>query len=451
MRLRQGRSGDRKLLWLFVLSNGVFLVDSFAQIAWKRPSTHWCKTLRSTQDDTRRRSRRKTPLDLGSTLSDNVDNVVDRLVANDVDFQAKLTEIRDQMRLAMLQSDDQGRQPRSKQREGLSRFHQSILDRSYGRQRFVTGKFPLLVSVKENPTKRWLANADTGTAQLLLNGTAVDTSLASFDRFQWLDDEERDELAERYSMVSLELVGEINIKKPGYVNLMPSNAAGSSAAVRRTISQSKGWNKWKNSELYEQLAYEYVGTREEESPRERLWITGFSLASPKGFLHSLDTDTGNFESVDARTARSVLWPNESNAVPRSLLGGDDDDGDKTFKHRDALLVSDGFLVPGKDRGGLYVVQCPGNPDAEWTVCLTASSENWFYHRAVWVDLTGDGRKSILTARARTPVTGGDSGGQLVWLEAPQPHRYDEATGTPLAEDGTVFDPFSARHTPWKTR
>ena len=29
-------------------------------------------------------------------------------------------------------------------------------------------------------------------------------------------------------------------------------------------------------------------------------------------------------------------------------------------------------------------------------------EGWFYHRSIWIDLTGDGRESILTARAKRP-------------------------------------------------
>lgn len=79
-----------------------------------------------------------------------------------------------------------------------------------------------------------------------------------------------------------------------------------------------------------------------------------------------------------------------------------------------------------------------------------------------MDLTGDGRKSILTARAklRKPkrnkhnLIEEDSrpkNGQLVWLEMPEPHHFDESTGTPLEQDGTTFDPFSARHLPWKER
>lgn len=77
-------------------------------------------------------------------------------------------------------------------------------------------------------------------------------------------------------------------------------------------------------------------------------------------------------------------------------------------------------------------------------------------------MTGDGRKSILTARAKLrKVKGKDShaldedfrpkNGQLVWLEMPKPHHFDEATGTPLEKDGTAFDPFSSRHIPWTER
>jgi hypothetical protein len=33
----------------------------------------------------------------------------------------------------------------------------------------------------------------------------------------------------------------------------------------------------------------------------------------------------------------------------------------------------------------------------------------------------------------------------------KPHHYDEATGTPLEDDGTAFDPFCSRLLPWKER
>lgn len=79
-----------------------------------------------------------------------------------------------------------------------------------------------------------------------------------------------------------------------------------------------------------------------------------------------------------------------------------------------------------------------------------------------MDLTSDGRKSILAARAKVPsILNGNNGaqedgralgvGELVWLERPQPHSFDKDNGTPLDVDGNVFDPFSDSNTPWKLR
>lgn len=81
------------------------------------------------------------------------------------------------------------------------------------------------------------------------------------------------------------------------------------------------------------------------------------------------------------------------------------------------------------------------------------------NKAVWIDLKGDGRQSILCARATTTTDDNDNEhssrttttGELVWLERPLPHSYDESTGAPLEEDGSDFDPFSLRHAPWKLR
>lgn len=200
-------------------------------------------------------------------------------------------------------------------------------------------------------------------------------------------------------------------------------------------------------------------------------------------------DAGKLVSVNERSSSAMRWPNEVNYVPASFFHNGSDR--ERMSHLDALLVCDGFLVPGKDQGGVYLVKNPGNPKSEWTVCLSESnseSDRWFYHRAVWVDLTGDGtfprkeapfqnciystddsfllvstgRQSVLTCRARvTTALGGDpangvtSGllkkGELLWLEMPKPHSFDPDTGTPLEDDGTIFDPLSSRNLPWKTR
>ena len=367
--------------------------------------------------------------------------------------------------------------------DGLSKYHQSILSRMVAdRQRFVTGKYPVICEVAETPTLKWLGlggggggggggtnNNNRATCQLLVNGTSVDRSLASYDRFQWLDDEEREELREKCALVSWELLAVISISKPGYVNIMPGTGAGSTAASLRFLDSTPRWERWK-------LGGQVLDELEDRVSRERLWVTGFSLTGRAGILNSIDTNSGHIESVNKRTAESLLWPNEVSPVPSQFISSSTKiPSVSTTAHtntnllRDAVLVSDGFLVPGKDRGGIYVVKQPGNPNTEWNVCLTGQqrSERWFYHRSVWVDLTGDGRKSILTARATSPLGSSNNNnnndnsdgsapkkptsGQLVCLEMPKPYRIDEATGTPLERDGTVFDPLNPEHLPWKTQ
>ena len=211
-------------------------------------------------------------------------------------------------------------------------------------------------------------------------------------------------------------------------------------------------------------------------------MTGFSLTNHRGEIHTLDVASGVMSNANDRTSRAIRWPNEVTSVPRRLYansrtgaGDDDDDDDDEEGLEDALLVTDGFLVPGKEKGGLYVVRNPGNGIYEWMDCLTGTTNlqgapinagegDWFYHRATWMDLTGDGRLSILAARARVTLRGGGSNvdhegggkttfgrGQLVWLECPRPHSFVSGSGIPLDVDGTVFDPFNSRNTPWKLR
>lgn len=275
--------------------------------------------------------------------------------------------------------------------EGLSRYYQSILSRNTERQRLVTGKYPVLVTVEENPTRKWLSLGrirkrrrdsassigNTATSHMLVNGTSVERSLASYDRFQWLEDEERQELHERYASVSLELLAEIYLPKPGYLQILSSHGAGSSAAALRNADATTRWNRWRRSqEMYQGL--ESLAREGPHSDSDRLWVTGFSLAGRRGFVKSVDIQNGHISSVNTRSESMTLWPNEVSPVPKDLLQEAKDYG----PFDDALLVSDGFLVPGKDRGGLYVVKNPGNPNSEWTICLTDlnRSDRWFYHR-----------------------------------------------------------------------
>lgn len=456
------------------------------------------------------------------------------------------------------------------QKLDFTKSFRSILARNRNhqhRQRFVTGQYPVIVTVEENPTRKWLdlgrmqqqqqhqtaqqqrgssnGNEQFSNSVVLVNGTNIDRSLASYDRYQWLDDPERQELHDRYATVSMELLAEISIDKPGYLQIMPSDGAGSSAAHSRLLKQQRIdgghkplWNRWRKNNNNDGTTIE---TKEEVAAstplRDRLWSTGFSLTSPRGVIKCVDVHDGHIDTVNPRSESMISWPNEISRVPtRMIKQQQQQQQDQPTNHQqsptnhrsptiashtisslhdstssstststvtsnfdyrsftqDALLVADGFLVPGKDRGGIYVVNNPAHEESEWSIPLTDpfSTDRWFYHKSIWVDLTGDGRQSILTARAKlrkdaaSTATSGSGGtttdapssnnnkkstiyrnammgeteieenrpknGQLIWLEMPKPHRFDLETGTPLEKDGTTFDPFDARHLPWKER
>lgn len=68
-----------------------------------------------------------------------------------------------------------------------------------------------------------------------------------------------------------------------------------------------------------------------------------------------------------------------------------------------VAIPDGFLVPFKDDGYIYLVDISGStPQGPYK--LTDHTEGkWFYHRVMWKDMDGDGDLDILTCRAREPV------------------------------------------------
>lgn len=344
----------------------------------------------------------------------------------------------------------------------LSKAHHSMMAKSSSmrRQRFVTGKYPLYVSVKQNPTNKWLGLAES---QIYLNGTSIDKSLASHDIFNWLDEKERRELHGDYEFLSLELLAEIHVKKPGYVNILPKGGAGMSLTQSEKYDDGL-FGRWKSWKSRDDMASKLDDSSQNDITKkldgERLWVTGFSLTKQMGELHTLDVESGVMQTVNDRTRKAIKWPNEVATVPKQTSTTQPLEGNEEME--DALLVTDGFLVPGKDKGGLYIVKNPGNSMSEERICLTeiVSYGNWFYHRAIWMDLTGDGRLSILAARAKFKPNGYQEEkkgnqklgkGQLVWLERPKPHSYCANTDTPLDKDGTVFNPFSVQNAPWKLR
>ena len=99
-------------------------------------------------------------------------------------------------------------------------------------------------------------------------------------------------------------------------------------------------------------------------------------------------DVSSLEAVQLDTT-SFEWPNNIEAVPSDVFG------------ERAIVVPDGFLVPGHKNGGVYVVRMdPDNlTQVTSTVEITAKKKDYFYHMGYWVDLNGDGRKDFITARS----------------------------------------------------
>ncbi|CBJ49244.1 conserved unknown protein [Ectocarpus siliculosus] len=171
---------------------------------------------------------------------------------------------------------------------------------------------------------------------------------------------------------------------------------------------------------------------------------------------------------DGRNAAGTSASTQSPPPPPTLPGWD---GPLPPEDGDAVLIADGFLVPGKADGGVYLVvpaaaeerrataaaglgvdgaarggesRAEGKagagaaaaagsiPPEDRIVRLTNPKRGWFYHKAVWVVLPG-GKKVVLTARVHKPIFG-QAEGELVLLEMPR-----------------VDSPLSEQNLPWREK
>jgi hypothetical protein len=154
----------------------------------------------------------------------------------------------------------------------------------------------------------------------------------------------------------------------------------------------------------------YLRAVEGHSGAHTLCITQFGLARPGSIAH-VDLNPAHSSGLGAVRSKPRLkrrmaggpltWPNEVNRVPAAQLRPtvkppawdalDTDDDDDTAaaagEHEGApadaaLLVADGFLMPGKTDGGVYLVVPPaaGSSDKEQYVGVSGIKRGWFYHK-----------------------------------------------------------------------
>ena len=150
-----------------------------------------------------------------------------------------------------------------------------------------------------------------------------------------------------------------------------------------------------------------------EGPNETeefLMVSSFGALS-SGYIYMVDgikdaVATGDASNLKSeRLNETFVWPNEVKVVDYDIFG------------ERAIQVPDGFLVPGKTEGGVYILRMDdeGLTTVNEKVMISPKKKGFFYHMGYWVDMNGDGRKDFITARSNAKA--GD--GELVWFEHPE--------------------------------
>jgi len=158
-------------------------------------------------------------------------------------------------------------------------------------------------------------------------------------------------------------------------------------------------------------------------------ITSFE-ATPffgKNALYMYDLAKGKGAGVQMLPGSDQMnWPNAITGLPASVFG---------FP---AVVVGSGFLVPSHTTGAVWVFEAAADPKhLTGPVKITKDKagrlpdSGWFYHMAVPLDMNGDGRLDLLTARCEFGVWPWSSKqGELIWLEQP---ATAPLSGEPWAE------------------
>lgn len=150
-----------------------------------------------------------------------------------------------------------------------------------------------------------------------------------------------------------------------------------------------------------------------------LLLTRFGAAPLVGKSQVSLVNLTSGESKDLAT--NIDWPNVPTVVEEDVFG---------FK---AAIIGSGFLVPSHTTGGVWIAELESNPKVlkSGPVKITKDinswrpDSGWFYHRGQLVDMNGDGRLDIVTARCAYSVEPWNpKAGKMVWLEQPSANALD---------------------------
>ena len=144
-----------------------------------------------------------------------------------------------------------------------------------------------------------------------------------------------------------------------------------------------------------------------------LFVTSFTGAPGAGSVTIVPNlkeavkagDVSTLKGTKLDTGDNLKWPNDARMAPALA-----------FEANRVIAVPDGFMVPGKQNGGVYLVHVSSDDMTKTigTYKMTPDKEGYFYHMGQWVDLNGDGLLDYITARSN----GHPGEGQLVWFERP---------------------------------
>jgi len=131
------------------------------------------------------------------------------------------------------------------------------------------------------------------------------------------------------------------------------------------------------------------------------------------FMADVGAQSGPVQELPG--SEKINWPNSITALHEDVFG---------FS---AVVVGNGFLVPSHTTGAIYVMEASPEPKTQLKpVQITKNmaekkpDSGWFYHQAHFVDMDGDGKKDVLTARCQYGVwPWAKKRGELVWLKQPE--------------------------------